>query len=196
MNWLSETEMYYPFFRFIVDELMNSKNRILMQYRAEKANNTKKGYLQLLNCFAARTIETEKHLFVSNETKQILLQTIQFMQLCCDNCCLSFQNFMRTQALDNEKRPAVNLFEAQCTYLIFLYETYDYILYSKELRDAVTYSIITLIDFVTGPCIENQTFVGKSPQLLEYFDNLIAMFGEVIFNNEDEYRDDYILMYR
>ena len=63
---------------------------------------------------------------------------------------------MRTQAVtDGRSRSEVNLFETMCSYLIFLYETYDFILYSKELRDAMSFSITTLIDFVTGPCIEN-----------------------------------------
>ena len=62
---------------------------------------------------------------------------------------------MRSQAIENDSRAVVNLVETICSYLIDLYETYDYILYSKELRDAVTFGIMALIDLVTGPCIEN-----------------------------------------
>ena len=60
-----------------------------------------------------------------------------------------------------------------CLYLVDLYETYDYVLHFKELHEVVTESMKTLIDLVTGPCVENQTLIGTNPQLLEYFDYLI-----------------------
>ena len=66
-----------------------------MKCRTEKANNTKKGNQELLKCFASISMSTEKHMYVSKEKKQILNECIQFMALCCDNCCLEFQNFMR-----------------------------------------------------------------------------------------------------
>ena len=68
-EWLSDTEMYYSFFLFIRSELINSKNRILMKYRTEKAKNSTRGNRELLNCFAAISMQTERLMFASEETK-------------------------------------------------------------------------------------------------------------------------------
>ena len=79
MKWLSISEMYYPLFLFIQEELIKSKNRILMKYRTDSANKNDKGKSELLNFYAAISLQTEKHLLVSDEIKDILNECLIFM---------------------------------------------------------------------------------------------------------------------
>lgn len=103
-----------------------------------------------------------------------LVRSLKFLQLCCDNCNIDFQNYIRQQGNQIGKAD-VDLVSEVARFLIDIYEK------AKELSrltgpgKIINKAIAALLDFVTGPCPENQQILGNNVLLFQAINRFVKV---------------------
>jgi len=145
---------YYLFFRF-KRELETTKQGLLEQsVQTSKRDQS-----------AVEEKPSERQIYVK--------RALTFLQLCCDNCNLSFQNYIRSQQKE-EGRADVDLVTEVALFVIDLREKAAFIVGKKSASNMIVKAIAALLDFVTGPCPENQVLLGNNVQVFLAINNLLA----------------------
>jgi hypothetical protein len=107
---------------------------------------------------------------------------LQLLNLLCENCFKPAQKFLREQINDNES--TTNKTSGKYTSIDLIYQVASiFIEIVDQLGDFVfsdyrTYKLLplimdTMIEFIYGPCIENQRFLGGWKKLISTINSLI-----------------------
>jgi len=148
---------YYLFFRI---------KRELQLARLSLPGQTQHGLKQL-------TPEDPEDQQVMSERHKFLIRALTFLQLCCDNCNPDFQNYMRNQQKE-EGRADVDLVTEVALLLTDMRDHMTAILADKTFTKIMGKALAALIDFVTGPCFENQMLLGNNVQVFLTINSLLA----------------------
>lgn len=149
---VDRSERSYYLFSRIKDELHNAKSGIL-----SKVGLTPSG---------ERAALSERDIF--------LVRSLKFLQLCCDNCNIDFQNYIRQQGNQIGKAD-VDLVSEVAQFLIDIQDK------AKELSKLIgpgkiiIKAIGALLDFVTGPCPENQERLGNNVLLFQAVNRFVKV---------------------
>jgi hypothetical protein len=108
---------------------------------------------------------------------------IQLLQLCCEDCFLDFQHFIRSQEYQSygKKAISINMVNEIAQYLINIKEVGHELVNDPEAKKIIPQCFETLIDLCRGPCVENQLLLGQRRKLYKFVDNLIAMKADSEF---------------
>ena len=143
---------YYLFFRF-----------------KREIETTKQGLLEQ----AMQTVKRDTTDAKPSDRQVYVMRALAFLQLCCDNCNLSFQNYIRSQQKE-EGRADVDLVTEVAQFVVDLREKAEFIVGNKPASKMIVKALAALLDFVTGPCPENQVLLGNNVQVFLAVNNLLA----------------------
>lgn len=151
----------FAVFSFIKSNLRETQD-ILTSSASRLPNDRKRS----LNASSLSTKASKKNSKMINLTKRILL----FLQVCCDNCFLPFQEFLQVQ---NPLNPIVNidLVNEMSQFLINLEDQSDLknlSMNKSDLAEIAIQCIRTLTDCCQGPCLSNQIVLGQCRRLYEF----------------------------
>mmetsp|Transcript_870 Transcript_870/g.2092 ORF Transcript_870/g.2092 Transcript_870/m.2092 type:complete len:2430 (-) Transcript_870:30-7319(-) len=148
---------YADFFILIRESLISLRVGLFSAQKAGRATR----YFALFNTENRVNYNEESDLSVINFSS-ILLRIIQS---CCDNCCLEFQNYCHLQSFkDTVLLRQTDLVSEVRNLVVDLASHKE--LYASNGIKVLKFALEVLIDFVTGPCDENQNFLGGSPNLI------------------------------
>lgn len=94
---------------------------------------------------------------------------VRFTKLCCDNCHLSFQEFMNNQQEGmadqmSAERSSLNVVSTVAIFVIHIVEKTQKM---QELTAEIAATCLdALADYVTGPCVRNQLCLGTDLQFI------------------------------
>lgn len=104
--------------------------------------------------------------------ERYIINIMVFLQLCCDNCNLDFQNYIRAQ---QASLADVDLVSELALFVIELSSVSDYVSSHKAAGKMLMKAFAALLDFVTGPCPGNQLVLGTNVQLVLAINKLIKI---------------------
>jgi len=149
---------FQQYFQILVDR--SERSYYLFSRIKNELHNAKSGILSKLGLTPSgeRAMLSERDVF--------LVRSLKFLQLCCDNCNIDFQNYIRQQGNQIGKAD-VDLVSEVAQFLIDIQDK------AKELSKLIgpgkiiIKAIGALLDFVTGPCPENQERLGNNVLLFQ-----------------------------
>ena len=157
----------FPIFSFIKGELRESLDLLSISSSSLSSSRNR-----TLSASLSPSKSTKKGLKVIKLSQKILL----FIQLCCDNCFLPFQEFFQIQ---NPLNPVANidLVSEVLQFLCRLEGIADLKAQSLALTlvcEVAIQCIKTLTDCCQGPCLSNQLVLGQSRRLYEFMNWLFT----------------------
>lgn len=165
----------FNLFMLIQSELNTAKASIIEKAREQKEKESS-GALMMLS-----------HLMVRRQTggspqaaskRELLLQNfMHLVQLSCDNCNVVFQEYYFVQN-SVEGKADVDLLNGVAGFLVELRFVSRFIKFNKGVNDIVVSVLSVLVDFVTGPCQNNQKILGNNVMLYLAMNNLVAATQE------------------
>jgi len=152
---VAKERAYYLFSRFARD--ISSMRQVIV----ERASSTSaRLYLTPSGTLAASDIAETADKIGGQEL--YIVNVMVFLQLCCDNCNLDFQNYIRSQ---QASLVDVDLVSELALFVIELSAVSDYVSEHKAAGKMLMKAFAALLDFVTGPCPGNQLVLGTNVQL-------------------------------
>jgi len=150
----------------IVRELNNSIKVIIA---TKDASLPVSSYMPLLSRFDYKTFgEDSRRVELIGYIGVLVRSYLLLLQRFCDNCNLPMQNYMRTQGGTED----VNLVKLVMDYLCTISSLENGNLAESQLQLSANESLKALIEFATGPCIDNQTLIGRYVPLYIAFNKL------------------------
>ena len=89
-----------------------------------------------------------------------VINALVLLQLCCDNCNVDFQDYIRRQR-KQAGLANVDLISEVATFVIDLTSAGEYVKESRLPNKMLVKSLAAMLDFVTGPCPGNQVALGN-----------------------------------
>ena len=165
---LNENSYAYPLFMKIQGELNRAKAYIYEEVRMARSIRNK-GEAEV-------TSESTKKKEEPAETKEynILVKMLDFIQICCDNCNEPFQNFFRVQG-NTEGKADVDLVTAISNFLIDIRMAKEMLYSHHTIYGIMNAGIGAFVDFVTGPCQDNQKFLGNNVRIYLLLNMIISI---------------------
>ena len=171
LNYLKTNENYFGVFIFFKEKIKETSDYLFGKQKEIQKVNTRVVTLRTVGNLAE--IKSVNHSEPGDP--ELTCKIIRFLQLCCDNCYLPFQNFLGTQNLDPDKANVdlvqqLSLFMESFKNLSVLKDP------SKEPNEVcklASQGFKTLIDMCTGPCLKNQEFFGNRRRLFRFINWLI-----------------------
>ena len=177
---LDEGSLAYPLFMQIQRELDLVKASILVKAKeqAVEVDDKKKKEvprnLGLIVKLAAASKTKESPGATATKQQQMVINMLLFIQICCDNCNESFQVFFRTQQ-NKEGKADVDMVLGLTVYLIETRVAKNYLIQNKAVFQVLTAAMSALVDFVTGPCVSNQSYLGNNVHVYLVMNTLISV---------------------
>lgn len=103
---------------------------------------------------------------------ELAVNVLRLIQLCCDNCNIEFQNFMRSQS---SSETDVDIVTCVADLLTEIRSLGRYLVAAEAAKRVIQQSIETLIDFLTGPCSPNQIHLGENVKLYLALNQLVTL---------------------
>jgi len=157
LRMLDVSEKSYSLFRQIKEEMVEVRNLLL-------AVATPKGRLGTGD-------EDEETLKARIET---LGKALIFLQCCCDNCHLDFQNYIHRQR-KREGQADLDILSEVAQFVIDMKTLGDALLKCMPAAHLLVQALGALCDFVTGPCPGNQAALGENLQLFLSLNDLLLL---------------------
>jgi|APSaa5957512535_1039671.scaffolds.fasta_scaffold72149_2 hypothetical protein len=108
---------------------------------------------------------------------------LKFMNSLCENCYEDAQIFLKEQMVDDDsnfkcrhrgKISSVDLiYEVVSTFIEIIDKLGDYVFSDFRTFKLIPLVMDTMIEFIYGPCIKNQEFLGDNKKLITTLDSLI-----------------------
>ena len=175
-------EISFPFLSYCQTELRSVKTW-LQQQTQEKDLSAKLTFQPTLQFITVDQSSGLKSYFV-------LLQILEFVQICCRTCDKAYQSFFRTQGASEG---SINLVGEITMLVIFLKGIPDvkdrhnepeaWVLCLKVLE--------TLTDLMAGVCVENQKEIGSKRALYQFFNWVIE--DHLLYTNEEDRRHNIVI---
>lgn len=121
---------------------------------------------RLLTFNAKKDSESTKE--ETKSMKSILLMLKYF----CDNCYLGFQNYLRSQAFDNQRDNPFSVDVVTCVADFLVHIKKDQTV-GTDNDELVKVVINTLTEFVLGPCQENQRILIENKKVLDTVNSIL-----------------------
>jgi len=168
---LNENSFAYPLFMKIQGELSRAKAYIYNEVHFAR-NKKRKEELGLSTDSIPKAGKKE----APAETKEynILVKMLDFIQICCDNCNAPFQNFYRVQG-NTEGKADVDLVTALANFLIDIRMAKEMLYTHPTIYAIMSAGLGAFVDYVTGPCVENQMFLGNNVRIYLLLNMLISI---------------------
>ena len=149
-------------------------------------------YMPLLARFDYKTYgQNSRRLDLLKHLKVLIGRYLELLQRFCDGCNLQMQRYMRGQGEED----GTNMVKLVTDYLCTILSMIDGELAASDLREYVVESLKALIEFATGPCIENQTQIGRYVPLYIALNKLFETPPEIYYSweevSEKKWSDDY-----
>lgn len=171
LTYLKESDQSFQLFSYIKNMLRESRDRINEENNAMKASKNKFLFTKFSNRMQFSSV-----LKGQVDKAKLTMNLLKFLQRCCDNCYLDFQNYIREQG-DSDKRVSVDLVSEMGNFLINLQDISNIRSPTASPDDeAVMLASIclkTLIEACTGPCIENQKILGNRRRVYKFINWLL-----------------------
>jgi hypothetical protein len=106
---------------------------------------------------------------------ELAVNVLRLIQLCCDNCNMEFQNFMRSQS---STETDVDVVTCVADLLTEIRSLGRYLVAAEAAKRVIQQSMETLIDFLTGPCSANQLHLGENVKLYLALNQLVTLACE------------------
>lgn len=164
LRMLDVSEKSYSLFLQIKEEMVEVRNHML-------AVVMPKGRLGTGN-------EDEEVLKARIET---LGKALIFLQCCCDNCHLDFQNYIHRQR-KREGQADLDILSEVAQFVIDMRTLGDSLLKCMPAARLLVQALGALCDFVTGPCPGNQAALGENLQLFLSLNDLLLLVQSHINN--------------
>ena len=115
----------------------------------------------------------------SNKKPYLIKFLIELLQLCCENCFLPFQNFLRTQERGETiaKDISINIIDEVSSFLINIKQIGGNLLLDPEAAQVVIQCFECLIDMCRGPCTENQLLLGTKKKLYKFVNSILKLYN-------------------
>jgi len=107
---------------------------------------------------------------------------LQFLNLLCENCFKPAQLFLREQINDSEsinnktsgKFTSIDLiYQVACIFIEIVDQLGDFVFSDYRTYKLLPLLMDTMIEFIYGPCIKNQKFLGGWKKLISTVNSLI-----------------------
>lgn len=125
--------------------------------------------------FASASMSTQYF----QEKSYLVRYLLAMLQLCCENCNLPFQNYLRTQEQANftTKQTSINIISEIALFLINIRMIGGNIHNDPETSKLAVQCFETLIDSCRGPCVENQLMLGTTKKLYKLVNTLFTLYN-------------------
>lgn len=116
---------------------------------------------------------------VKKPTFYLAKHLLELLQLCCENCFLPFQHYLRCQNPQNPQNKGVNInmVEEIALFLLDIRQLGGNIFSDPEAANMVIQCFETLIDCCKGPCVENQILLGTKMKLHKFINSTIHIYN-------------------
>ena len=139
----------------IVREL-NDSIKIITE--SHKKNVAISSYMPLLARFDYKTYgQNSRRTDLLGYLRELIASYLELLQKLCDGCNLHMQNYVRTQGGED----GINVVKLVTEYLCTILSMVEGSLSTSDLRSHAIESLKALIEFSTGPCLDNQTLIGR-----------------------------------
>ena len=171
MALLDNGEKSYYLFARVKTELEHVKARILEQ----TLKGTRKSLFQSLDQQPVQEERLVTELIEEGASGRDLfvINSLVLLQLCCDNCNVDFQDYIRQQR-KQAGLANVDLISEVATFVIDLSSAGEYVKESRLPSKMLVKSLAALLDFVTGPCPGNQVALGNHVPLYLAINKMIS----------------------
>ena len=100
---------------------------------------------------------------------------LSLLQMCCENCFLPFQNFLRQQ--ESAKLISINMVDEIVNFLVNIKQIGGCLLNDPAATALVIQAFETLIDSCKGPCVENQELLGGKKKLYKFINSILQLYS-------------------
>eukprot|EP00359_Climacostomum_virens_P006187 CAMPEP_0204913188 /NCGR_PEP_ID=MMETSP1397-20131031/11156_1 /ASSEMBLY_ACC=CAM_ASM_000891 /TAXON_ID=49980 /ORGANISM="Climacostomum Climacostomum virens, Strain Stock W-24" /LENGTH=2321 /DNA_ID=CAMNT_0052084377 /DNA_START=78 /DNA_END=7040 /DNA_ORIENTATION=- len=170
---IDEHDLTFELFSMILYELKMSSDRV---HRRAKGNDGKLfGHMSSATflMFKGAKVAGIQGLKKRTSREKFIVSMINVLQLCCDNLNIDFQRYMGDQKASLKNGVDLDLVTGIANYIVDISDESGYLLADREAPEMITSCLATLIDFVTGPCPENQILLGTNVQLMLAMNRLV-----------------------
>jgi hypothetical protein len=169
---LSDQDLTFDLFGAVLYELKTSSNRVHSRAKGTSGKlgkTTPSATLLVLSSSVAAVQGLKKR----TDREKFVVSMVNVLQLCCDNLNIEFQRYMSDQRASLVNSVDLDLVTGVATYIVDISDESDYLLADLEAPQMILSCLATLIDFVTGPCPENQLLLGTNVQLMLAMNRLV-----------------------
>jgi hypothetical protein len=169
---LSDQDLIFDLFGAVLSELKASSKRV---HTRAKGKNGKLGGTTSTATFLvlSSSVQAVASLKKRSSREKFVVSMVNVLQLCCDNLNIEFQRYMSDQRASLINSVDLDLVTGIATYIVDISDESDYLLADREAPQMILSCLATLIDFVTGPCPENQLLLGTNVQLMLAMNRLV-----------------------
>jgi len=130
------------------------------------------------NCSKYKYVGCDNLNFIHNKSRELDSLTLQYLQLLCENHNDKLQNYLRFQP--NFKK-GYDLVEAANNYLQILFKNYN----NPDIKmfESLIRSFDLLIEFIQGPCLENQILLINS-KLMITISEILSIYEDIEIEEE------------
>ncbi|CAG9316900.1 unnamed protein product [Blepharisma stoltei] len=182
LEYLKTSGATFELFTFIKVQLRITRDYFMDYQKKKEMNEELKRKLSSMKTFLPDYIPQAVQDFPKRtKDTDLTIIILLFLQLCCDNCYLPFQDYLREQN-DLNIKVSIDLVTELGQFIINMVGLKEL----KSLDDdmtpackAVQQCLWTLADVCSGPCASNQLLLGQRRRLYKFM-NWIIGFPEVV----------------
>jgi hypothetical protein len=197
LDILKQNNLFFNVFFYISIRLEESKEYIISKIKSGARKkfidvNMKNNYKEKVkpNDFARQNIYLNQKYDIEKKFADLkenwrddeINNLLIFMNCLCENCFKPAQHYLREQIVTNENKQNLNnskltsidlLYKMVVVFIDLVNQLGDYVFSDFRTFKLVPILLDTLIEFIYGPCLQNQQYLGGWKKLIGVMNSLI-----------------------